>query len=91
MDVLVKVLNDIEEAWLLPPHEKERLILAQHYHEYLLSWKWRRKRDKVLERDKHRCQYCGNTASDVCHLTYENVFAEPLSDLISVCRECHEK
>lgn len=30
-------------------------------------------------------------AQDVHHKTYDNVGREPLSDLVSLCRECHEK
>ena len=34
---------------------------------------------------------CKRTASDVHHLTYAHWRNEPLFDLISVCRPCHEQ
>lgn len=60
------------------------------YREYLNSEKWKMKRTDVLIRDNHLCQECNNKpAIDVHHKTYENLYNEPLEDLISLCRECH--
>ena len=60
------------------------------YCEYLNSQEWKGKRDLALKRDGYKCQKCKiKTADDVHHLTYENLGNEKLSDLLSVCRECH--
>lgn len=60
------------------------------YNEYLLSEKWKTKRNEVLKRDNSLCRVCKEKkAEDVHHLTYENLFNEKLEDLISVCRKCH--
>ena len=69
-----------------------RLILKnweKHFPAYLSSNIWTLKRRLVLIRDRQRCG-CGRTASVVHHKRYDNVGREPLSDLISLCVECHK-
>jgi hypothetical protein len=74
---LQKIKND--QAW-------------DRYNDYLNSDKWRFKRKKVLERDNYLCQAClTNEAQEVHHLSYNNIFDEPLYELISVCKRCHIK
>ena len=66
--------------------------IYSRYTEYLNSDIWKLKRTKVLERDNNICQAClTNKANEVHHLTYENLYDEPLFQLISVCSRCHEK
>jgi 5-methylcytosine-specific restriction endonuclease McrA len=62
------------------------------YSAYLVSPKWYALRDRVLMRDRYRCQVsgCPSPATQVHHLTYERVGAESLDDLVSVCDPCHE-
>src|SRR3990167_6427643 len=63
----------------------------QRYLDYLESPKWRAKRQRVLSRDDHECQTCLETEQlEVHHKTYDNLFHEPLDDLITLCRWCHE-
>lgn len=62
---------------------------------YYASEKWARKRADVFDRDDYRCQariddFCLGRASQVHHLTYAHFRCEPLFDLVSVCRYCHE-
>lgn len=67
-------------------------IRREDYDTYINSPEWKRKREKVLARDKYLCQAClSRAASDVHHLTYKHFKNEPLFELISVCRPCHEK
>jgi hypothetical protein len=74
---LHKIKND--EAW-------------DKYNEYLNSEKWKLKRKKVLERDNYLCQAClTNRAEQIHHLTYNNIYDEPLYELLSVCKRCHMK
>lgn len=61
------------------------------YTSYIHSAEWRRKADERLKLDNHICQVCGAEATDVHHMTYDNFKAEPMSDLVSLCRECHKK
>lgn len=61
------------------------------YNLYLQSSKWKDKRLKVLKRDNYICQSClFSKATQVHHLTYENVFNENCFELTSVCKPCHE-
>jgi 5-methylcytosine-specific restriction endonuclease McrA len=62
-----------------------------HYSPYLNSREWKDKRELVLKRDNYLCQSCLNSrATQVHHLTYKHVFNEPLFELTSVCKECHD-
>jgi 5-methylcytosine-specific restriction endonuclease McrA len=77
MSSLHRIKN--EEAW-------------DKYNDYLNSEKWKLKRKKVFERDNYLCQAClTNEAQEVHHLTYNNIYDEPLYELISVCKRCHIK
>lgn len=62
------------------------------YHNvYLKSKEWKEKRDLVMEFYNHKCNDCDNKATDVHHLTYDNIFKEKFDDLIPLCRNCHNK
>ncbi|MDE1484738.1 HNH endonuclease [Xenorhabdus bovienii] len=62
------------------------------YSIYLKSSTWRDKRELVLRRDNYTCQGClRKKATQVHHLTYENVGDELLFELVSLCDSCHEK
>ena len=61
------------------------------YNHYLNSEHWKVLRQKVLNRDDETCQDCGEYATDIHHLTYENVGNEALADLVSLCRKCHHR
>ena len=62
------------------------------YQEYLRSKQWKEKRALVMVRDNNTCQHCRKAiAEEVHHLTYVNLFNEPLDDLISLCSVCHSK
>lgn len=61
------------------------------YRAYLASDKWRSLREQVLARDNHQCQTCLSTEClEVHHKTYERLGDEALSDLITLCHDCHE-
>lgn len=61
------------------------------YERYIHSAAWKKLAAQRLEMDKHICPVCGGEATDVHHLTYEHFGNEPMDDLISICRKCHEK
>ncbi len=59
---------------------------------YLSSSKWKKIREEVFERDKKVCQVCKKeTATEVHHLHYNNVFKEQIEDLIAICYTCHKE
>ena len=59
------------------------------YYEHLKSDKWKKLRKSVLHRDNELC-ICGGKATEVHHKTYARVGNEHLSDLVSLCRNCHQ-
>jgi len=65
----------------------------ERYHEYLSSFQWKRLRKDKLQEAGGRCQLCNSSAQPlhVHHRTYDRVFHEELSDLIALCKPCHEK
>lgn len=78
-------LRELHSLWQIDYYK-------QKHQEYLKTPAWREKRKEVLERDGYMCQAClKRRASEVHHLTYDHFGDEPLFDLISVCRQCHEK
>lgn len=60
------------------------------YAEYLQSDAWGEKRDRIMQRDRGTCRYCGCGATDVHHKTYDRIFSESDDDLVAICRECHQ-
>lgn len=66
-----------------------------NYNEYIKSDEWKYKRKEVLERDGFKCRLCGAMGSGyslhVHHNSYDNLGNEPLEDLITLCKECHER
>lgn len=65
--------------------------LSYYRDEYLKSDEWKEKRKRILERDQGNCRCCGQKANDIHHITYARVYREKDTDLIAVCRNCHEK
>jgi hypothetical protein len=61
--------------------------------EYLKSAEWQTLRKSTLKRDNYACQSCGATGVplEVHHLTYQRLGKERPSDVISLCRVCHER
>ena len=60
--------------------------------EYMSSVAWQLKREMVLARDKHSCRSCTSLDRlEVHHITYQRLGNEKLSDLVTVCRDCHQK
>jgi len=71
---------------------KDRLEWLEKSKPYYNSDIWKLKREFVLKRDNYICQAClSNTANQVHHLTYKHFANEPLFELTSVCKTCHDK
>lgn len=68
----------------------DRPELSPEYRAYLRSERWQELRLLVLLRDDHRCRQCGAIDRlEVHHLTYERLYHEALSDVVTLCRTCH--
>lgn len=60
------------------------------YGAYLLTPRWRAKRQAVIRRCKNTCEGCGKfPVSEVHHLTYQHVGNEFLWELVGICEFCH--
>lgn len=66
-------------------------IKDAEYAAYIHSKDWRLKADERLKLDGGVCCVCGKKATDVHHLTYDNFRNERMEDLVSLCRQCHDK
>ncbi|RZK06556.1 MAG: hypothetical protein EOO46_15185 [Flavobacterium sp.] len=61
------------------------------YNAYLNSPFWQTKRKLILERDNFLCQFCNAAkATQVHHLSYDNLGNECDFELLSVCYPCHQ-
>lgn len=88
--IVVLILKDSDSKSESRPRPMSR---REYYNEvYLKSDEWKRKRYVVLRRDKWRCVYCGDLATQVHHKRYAkyNIGKEPIDWLVSVCKPCHD-
>ncbi len=71
-------------------HQKEKR--KARYKQYMRSDGWELKRKERLKIDKYTCQHCKakNTELHVHHLTYKRFTNEEMSDLITLCKKCHD-
>ncbi|MDB5250666.1 MAG: hypothetical protein JWQ40_5060 [Segetibacter sp.] len=96
---IVKKLRDIVKE-LKKSYYKEKFEIEYNdsrdfekvYNKYLESAAWLSKRSEILKRDNYTCRYCASTkATQVHHLSYNNLGNEPDFELISVCKQCHQE
>ena len=60
--------------------------------DYWKSKEWKSLRNRVKKRSGNICEYCKTYSMyAVHHKTYERLYNEELSDLVGLCRDCHEK
>ena len=60
------------------------------YITYLNSTAWKERRLRRLALSANRCEACACNANlRVHHLTYANIFREPMNDLMTLCETCH--
>eukprot|EP00112_Aurelia_sp_Birch-Aquarium-sp1_P009654 Seg21027.1 transcript_id=Seg21027.1/GoldUCD/mRNA.D3Y31 product="hypothetical protein" protein_id=Seg21027.1/GoldUCD/D3Y31 len=62
------------------------------YNQYLATSEWKAKRDLVMDRAQDVCEGCRKSkATEVHHLTYQNVGEEFLFQLVALCKPCHDR
>jgi hypothetical protein len=67
-------------------------VINSSYHKYINSDIWRQKRRERLHHDNYRCTRCPETeALEVHHNTYERLGRERLTDLQTLCSDCHAR
>ncbi len=81
----------INEDGILHSAVRIERVYKSSYEEYLDSPAWQSKRQEALSRAGHKCQLCGSTGRlDTHHNTYERFRNEAPTDLVVLCRSCHE-
>lgn len=81
-----------EEATVISCNGRALWATNMPYDEYLQTEHWRTTRSKALKRAQMRCQLCNSKKKlHVHHRTYERLGRELQSDLIALCKACHEK
>lgn len=68
---------------------KVKYTRKEYREEYLKSEEWNNLRNTILGTSPD-CQCCGKKATDVHHMIYRNIVDIKITDLIPVCRECHD-
>lgn len=56
------------------------------------GWLYKEDKNKILERDQHKCRRCGNTSNlQIHHMNICNYYAEDhiKDNLITLCVQCH--
>lgn len=63
------------------------------YKAYIASPRWQMKCQQYWDAKGRWCRACKATtkALHVHHLTYDNFMAEPLTDLMGLCYDCHRE
>lgn len=62
----------------------------QQYQDYLRSEEWKERRIMLLEEADWICDECGEPATCLHHLKYDNIGDEELDeDVIPLCNQCH--
>jgi len=64
--------------------------MNSEYKAYLSSKEWKEKRKEFLESANYECEDCGGKATQVHHLNYDCLGKEKESDVVVLCKQCHE-
>lgn len=65
-------------------------MITEKYKKYLKSHEWKIKSRTVILNAEKICQRCyKEKATEVHHLTYDNIYNEDIDDLIALCSKCH--
>lgn len=94
---LAKAIRDLQneidsKAFILKALREQYDASEIDYYEYLKTEAWQEQRAKIFKRDGFRCVCCEAEKNlEVHHVTYKNLGAEEVSDLVTLCRVCHEK
>lgn len=88
LDFIQKWLDDSKLTIAIPDQ-----ITQEWYRDvYLKSDHWQKKRAQALAHANWACQLCnGKNLLNVHHRTYENLGCEHITDLIVLCKSCHDK
>jgi len=70
-----------------------RSLMLKEHSKYLKTDTWAGKREYVLKRDNYTCAICNKYGGrlEVHHKTYKRHGNESVNDLVTLCKECHDK
>ena len=89
-EALIKAENECDAA-ARETKQRQPQEFNFSYKEYLLSDHWQEVRRRTLKRDGYRCRMCNTRGQlSVHHRTYERLGSERDSDVITLCKRCHE-
>ena len=91
-DALEKIKDDIYED---RSRSTEIRVPREEYIEHIKGDKFKKLKMERLKLDDYKCQICfkqvDEKTSHCHHITYIRLGKESLSDLSTLCKECHEK
>lgn len=62
------------------------------YINYLKSEDWKERRKILMQQANYKCMKCGEKATQLHHLNYNNIGNEILEDdVIALCSDCHKE
>ena len=63
----------------------------EEYIDYLKSADWHERRKLLMEEADWICSECGDKATQLHHLSYDNLGEEELDiDVVALCTQCHK-
>lgn len=91
-DMANRVHQAAWEHWRLSAEYDREVKWQAWYATYLESDVWHRRRAAVIARAGGICEACRKAKAVMAHhTTYVHVGAEPLYDLVAVCKSCHDQ
>lgn len=86
------VITSVSGGVSVREFEEKTRSQYEYRQKYLRGDHWKKLRERILERARYCCEDCGKKVVpiDVHHLTYVRKGAELESDLVAVCRPCHD-
>ena len=88
-----KLQDEVDERIVLLRALRENYDPGEiDYYEYIKTEEWQKIRQKVFRRDRFQCVMCGCSKNlEAHHITYKRLGAENISDLVTLCEDCHER
>ena len=92
--ILIFLNRNLDKKIHRPKRKTKTLhrLRQEEYRRYLKTNHWKKTRAIALQRGHYKCHDCGSKSNlQVHHLTYVRRGHEKQSDLVVVCKKCHEK
>lgn len=70
---------------------KNKIEYIKKYNDYLKTTHWKQFRKNYWKIERKICYCCGEEAKDLHHFDYKKMWKEKNSDIIPLCRKCHNE